>query len=121
MFIEHPAFVDSANSNLKLWRYIELDKLISLLETSELFFCRADYFRLEDPFEGTFPKVEYEYLVAQQDQDFPRNLFNLTSRETFLNCWHLNENENLAMWKLYAREKKVLLYKRLFKILKIPF
>ena len=63
MFIEHPAFVDPENNNLKLWRYIERDKLIKLLESECLYFCRADYFQNEDPFEGSFPRLEYEHLI----------------------------------------------------------
>ena len=106
MFYKHPAFVDPENDTLKIWRYIELEKLVSLMETSELYFCRADYFRNDDPFEGTFPKDEYNYLVKHQGEDVARNLFKITSKDTFINCWHLNDFENLAMWKLYSKNDK---------------
>lgn len=106
MFFKHQAFEDPKNDSLKLWRYIELEKFISLMETSELYFCRADYFRNDDPFEGTFPKVEYDNIVKHQGKDVARNLFEITSKDTFINCWHLSDFENLAMWRLYSRNDK---------------
>lgn len=106
MFSKHPAFEDPENDKLKLWRYIELENFTSLIKTSELYFRRADYFRNEDPFEGTYPKVEYNYSLKRVGQEVTRNLFEITSKDTFLNCWHLNNNENLAMWKLYSKNDK---------------
>ena len=106
MFFKHPAFKDPENNSLILWRYIELEKFTSLMENSELFFCRADYFRKYDSFEGTFPKLQYDYLLKRIGQEATRNLFEITSKDTFLNCWHLNDNENLAMWKLYSKNDK---------------
>ncbi len=106
MFFKHPAFEDPENDSMKLWRYIELEKFISLMETSELYFSRADYFRIDDPFEGTFPKVEYNYMVKHQGKEIVRNLFDITSKDSFINCWHLNDYENIAMWKLYSINNK---------------
>lgn len=106
MFFKHSAFVDPENDTLKLWRYIELEKFILLIESSELYFCRADYFHKEDPFEGTFPRIEYENQLKQYGAEFIRNIFKISSKDTFLNCWHLNEEENLAMWKLYSKNNK---------------
>lgn len=91
---------------MKLWRYIELERFISLIKTSELYFCRADYLRKDDPFEGTFPRIEYNYLVEHEGKEVARNLFEITSKDTFINCWHLNDNESLAMWKLYSKNDK---------------
>jgi len=106
MHYDHPAFVKPKETNLKLWRYIELSKLMYLLESSMLHFCRADLYRKEDPFEGTFPKLEYEYLIKRIGEAETRNLFEITSKDTFLNCWHLNDSESLAMWKLYSQMDK---------------
>jgi len=107
MFSEHPAFVDPKNNNLKLWRYIKRNKLFHLLESSYLYFCRADYFQKEDQFEGSYPRVEYEYQVKYDGSKEPsRKLYEIASKDTFLNCWHLSEHENLAMWKLYAKDEK---------------
>lgn len=106
MHYDHPAFVKPNDTSLKLWRYLEFTKLMYLLESSKLFFNRADLYRNEDPFEGTFPKLEYEYFVKRNGEDVIRNLFEITSRDTFLSCWHLNNTESIAMWKLYSHMDK---------------
>lgn len=107
MFFQHPAFVDPRNSNLKLWRYIQPDKLFYLLESSNLYFRRADYFQKEDIFEGSYPRLEYEYQCKSDDgKETSRRLYEIVSKDTFINCWHLSEFESLAMWKLYAKDEK---------------
>jgi len=107
MFINHPAFVDPENNNLKLWRYIQKDKLYNLLDSSCLYFCRADYFQKDDTFEGTWPRLEYEHQIKRDDgKETARRLYEMTSKDTFINCWHLSEDENLAMWKLYGKGEK---------------
>jgi len=107
MFFKHPAFVDPENSDLKLWRYIQRDKLFHLLESSSLYFCRADYFQEDDVFEGSYPRLEYEYQCKRDDgKETSRRLYEIASKDTFINCWHLSEYESLAMWKLYAKDEK---------------
>lgn len=46
-----------------IWRYLDLEKFRSLLETKSLFFCRADKF--SDPFEGSLPKREAENRINE--------------------------------------------------------
>ena len=107
MFVKHPAFVDPENNKLKLWRYIQRDKFLLLLNSSNLFFCRADYFQKEDIFEGTYPKLEYQYQCKRDDgKETSRRLYEINSKDTFITCWHLSEYESLAMWKLYAKDEK---------------
>ncbi len=107
MFFKHPAFVDPKDNKLKLWRYIQRDKLFLLLKSSNLYFCRADYFQKEDIFEGTYPKLEYEYQCRRDDgKETSRRLYEIASKDTFISCWHLSEYESLAMWKLYAKDEK---------------
>lgn len=54
MYKEHPVFQQPNNENIKIWRYMDFTKFMSLLDTKKLFFTRADKF--EDPFEGSWPK-----------------------------------------------------------------
>jgi hypothetical protein len=61
MYKNHPAFEDPKDPSLKLWRYLDLSRFLSLLDSTCLYFCRASEFRTNDPFEGSFPKLEYEY------------------------------------------------------------
>ena len=108
MHQEHPDFEIPKNKNLKMWRYISLPKFLSLLETSSLYFTRADKF--SDPFEGTIPKTnedslskyftEFENSTEMQEQLL--NLFRLNRKITLINCWYLSEYESDAMWQLYS-------------------
>jgi len=50
----HPAFEQPQDENEKVWRYLDFKKFVDLLESSELFFPRADKF--DDKFEGTYPE-----------------------------------------------------------------
>ncbi len=49
MVKEHLTFKAPENEEIKVWRYMDFTKLISLIDTSSLFFTRADQFN--DPFE----------------------------------------------------------------------
>lgn len=106
MFVEHPAFENPKDESLKLWRYVDIEKFESLLKTSSLYFCRADKLKEIDPFEGTYPKLEYEFLVKTQGKEVARNLYSIMCDDTFINCWHLNQSESIAMWKLYVKDNK---------------
>jgi len=49
MFEPHPNF-NLPNDEARVWRYMDIGKLVALLNTATLFFCRLD--RLRDPYEG---------------------------------------------------------------------
>lgn len=51
---------ESVNVDTPLWRYMSLDKLISLLEGNNLFFTPLESYQNSDPFEGYMPKVVFE-------------------------------------------------------------
>jgi hypothetical protein len=98
----HPAFEQPANANVAIWRYTDLAKLISVLETRSLHFARAD--TLGDPFEGysDMPTGEWgkdrnkrRAIIGQALPTIRRRLSMAVS------CWHMNEHESDAMWKLY--------------------
>ena len=48
---KHPVFLQPANANAKVWRYMDFTNYIWTLECSALYFSRIDL--LGDPFEGT--------------------------------------------------------------------
>lgn len=96
-------------ANCTLWRYMDFTKLLSLLESEELFFTRAD--RFEDPYEGTWSKAGVA-LMRQQRQatDIPiaateqiLRLLNKMRQNMFISCWNIGEHESAAMWKLYLQ------------------
>jgi len=106
MYSEHPAFENPSDEGMSLWRYLDFTKFLFLLESSSLYFCRGDKFRNNDPFEGSFPKREYEYLIQNSGLEIAQNFYKAASKSTFINCWHLSEIESIAMWKLYSELNK---------------
>ena len=97
----------------KLWRYMDFTKFISLLDLQSLFFVRGD--KLDDPFEGSFPKVNSPVRPHLFGKDVPEQMLKEASQaiidifkkarpSILVNCWHENEYESAAMWKLYARD-----------------
>lgn len=83
------------NDNTIIWRYIDFTKFIDLLENESLFFCRSDKF--QDPYEGFFRLKDYEKT---------RNLLgnqNLVKKFYFINCWHRNDNQSDAMWRIFLK------------------
>ena len=106
MYKEHPLF-SSPPQDAILWRYMDFTKFVSLLDSSSLFFSRADL--LGDPFEGVWTKANIETLPDRYTADVAEiirgslpNLHSLTSGN-FVSCWHWNEFESDAMWKIYAQ------------------
>ena len=90
-----------------LWRYMSFTKFVSLLARNALFFARAD--KLGDPFEGALSPVNVALRPLLYKDDFPEDKRNLIGdfmkdlrRFMLVNCWHENENESDAMWKLYS-------------------
>lgn len=91
----------------KIWRYLDFAKFVSLLKDGVLVFNRSD--KYEDPFEGTLPFVklqtqEAKILAERLDTRYHGDkYYNRIARTwVYLNCWHLNEHESMAMWKLYG-------------------
>ena len=115
--INHPVFEAPLDINVKIWRYIDFTKFVSLLDTKALFFTRADM--LGDPYEGStsyFNKANWP--IIYKDKILIESLHSATSHNawkrqwTFVNCWHMNEIESAAMWKLYAQTNEASQYNR---------
>ncbi len=102
---------DALNQSLKLWRYMDLAKLISLLETKAIWLARADTFK--DRHEGRFPDemqalTEKAYESFSDDDSSPvKNADDFQDyllKNTFVSCWHKNIDENMVMWEIYGRD-----------------
>lgn len=106
MYAKHPAFLAPPDVNVTIWRYMSLAKLVSLLTSQSLFFARAD--RLGDPFEGSVPvgtRLVRDSIMAQAPKTEPgwiERVGEAMPRCTAINCWHMNDHESAAMWRLYA-------------------
>ena len=95
-----------------LLRYMDLWKFEDLLKTRELYFTRADKFY--DPLEGSLSKEEV-HGTSNSDVAFAAAVkidrgsyeraseYRATSKGcTFINCWHINTNEDQRMWDAYT-------------------
>jgi hypothetical protein len=114
MIVDHPEFVAPEDDEIKIWKYMDFTKLISLLDTGCLFFSRADSF--DDPFEGSYPRNNVEFRKSvpkeldEESQEHYLKVINNTKdtnkhwpRYTAISCWHMNEFESAAMWSLYLK------------------
>lgn len=113
--LQHPAFPQPVDPHVVIWRYMSFEKFADLVKQRRLYMARADL--LGDVHEGTTPAAELSYwrfLAAnakseeqrrvieanrQMLSDFAREL-----RSTYyVSCWHMNPDENIAMWERYVR------------------
>jgi len=89
--------------NSYIWRYYPLENFLSLLTSNQLLFAKASSF--EDPYEGDYgaaakQRIREKYGDGQYLRDF--NTFEFLREHTYISCWHENEHESDAMWKLYG-------------------
>jgi hypothetical protein len=97
------AFQAPADPRIKIWHYMDFTRLINMLEEGGLFFRRADSF--SDRFEGTMSQPVRDFLESGQERISSEEYGELIRRvraSSFVNCWHMNESESAAMWKLYS-------------------
>ncbi len=108
MFKEHPDCELPADES-KIWRYLDLPKFLSILESNSLYFTRSDKF--EDPYEGTLPKwtssniqtTFSEYNNSEEMAAEMLNLIDANRKMTLINCWYSSEYESDGMWKIYSQ------------------
>lgn len=116
----HIAIPQPGSIENPVWRYMSFTKFVSLLTSRSLFFCRAD--RLGDPFEGSVSKVKEvpQTLTVSTDEPIQvssglrRNIRN----RMFLSCWHMNEHESAAMWRLYGKSNEAIAIQTTYRILR---
>jgi len=114
MYEPHPIFTQPDDEDVRVWRYMDFTKLVSLLDSRRLYFTRADNF--DDPFEGSLPRINVQArqqvpsdIAKEARQAFAEAMAKLGDvnrqlpRCHAINCWHMNEYESAAMWKLYLK------------------
>lgn len=105
-------------SNYTVVKYLDLTKFLSLLQNQSLFFCRLD--KLEDQFEGTTAKANFDIRVRWHKQTNHLMQIPLTDDEIIkqveflyeherklkalncVNCWNKKDGESAALWKIYS-------------------
>jgi len=101
---------------------MDLSKFVALLQRRVLVFARAD--KLGDPFEGSVPlgnaaaltlikeirksdpgKDPYSGMPCETLEKVFTQFSDIRKRAVqafFISCWHMNQGESAAMWKLYS-------------------
>lgn len=105
--LAHPCFPQPGNKSVKVWRYMNLAKLVSLIESRALYLTRLD--KMADPYEGsvtarTVAGINAHLRATGSVNGYPEigKLFQQGREATFISCWHANEHESEAMWRLYG-------------------
>lgn len=112
--VEHPAFPQPEDADVKLWRYLDLYKFEWLLENMRLFMPVSE--KLGDPLEGTRPEGDKKWWDEQAEKaednekkEIIKNnsikiatFANSFRKNYFVGCWHMNSDENEKMWEYYT-------------------
>lgn len=105
--LSHPCFLQPSDHRLRVWRYMDLAKFIWLLKEKCLFMSRID--KLVDPYEGSLTAKTIDGINSFLRQhgskvgwDEMSKLYRQNQATTFVCCWHANEQESEAMWRLYC-------------------
>lgn len=101
VIIPAPPWAGQLNQADILWRFLTMDKTLSMLETGTLWFARTDTF--EDPFEGVTPsawQTEWNANIGAQLPHLPESVM----QTTFASCWYRGEHEPAGMWREYGSD-----------------
>jgi hypothetical protein len=107
--------LDEISDSEIVWRYMDCWKFEDLVQTSTLYFPRAD--KLKDPFGGEDafegrPSPGNLQRRSKSDEAF-HQLYNIDDRASreypeihrtvvFISCWHRNTQESFRMWRAYT-------------------
>ena len=75
---EHPIYQLPEDQGISIWRYMDLVKLISMLQEKPLYFCRAD--RLGDRFQCSLPSNFFKQLELRAE-GFEQRIQDLSERD----------------------------------------
>ncbi len=115
-------FMPPENPDVPVWRYMDFTKFVSMLERRGLFLPVVS--KLNDPFEGSYARAN-EVLRPLVYRHI-KNEFELSAGEMVqrlrpfvaASCWHSNDHESAAMWKLYARTDEAVCVQTTFRKLR---
>ena len=100
---------DIDSEHYKIWRYMSIEKFLYLIMNRKLYMSQAAAFN--DPYEGVVSdSIRYSEKAGKSEQEVEEirdkyNKYQKEAKKCYVSCWHINQNENVAMWKLYADEK----------------
>lgn len=91
--------IETPNDNKIIWRYFSLEKFLSLLNDSQLYFARQDKFY--DQNEAELSNHDFAFF----DKIIPGISKELAKDKTgcgYINCWVMSDVELFLMWNTYS-------------------
>jgi len=112
-------FTTPEDPDIKIWRYLDFTKFVSMLEKKSLFFSFIAF--MNDPFEGSLSALNKSLRLSLFEKKFfdEDKINRLKLRERVaVNSWHMNTQESAAMWKLYAKSDEAVCIQSTFSLLR---
>jgi hypothetical protein len=97
----HPSCPQPETGDVYVWRYLDLARLVSIVANKKLNLPRVD--KLGDEFEGSVTRGVMERFAQQYPDGDHVAALKQFRQETWVSCWHENESESEAMWRLYCQ------------------
>ena len=102
-----PSCVLPSDIHQSVWRYMDIDKFLHLVEKRALYLCRAD--KLQDRYEGRYSRQQITDMSAwlkargvQDAEDREANYRSKNRRQTYISCWCMSNCDYDLMWKAYV-------------------
>jgi len=100
MYEPHRRF-ETPPDDVPLWRYMDVGRFIALALDRKLYFARLH--ELDDPWEGARPFGLRKRMVEMVGESGPiYDYYRIAASEAVVSCWHENDRESVAMWRLYT-------------------
>ncbi len=101
-YLEFLPTVDTPPDCTVLWRYMDLPKLLAVLENRSLYFALPSEF--EDKWEAVVPRdlttaIQTSFVTAS---GAVLDEFRRFHGRSAINCWYCGPDESVAMWRLYT-------------------
>lgn len=97
-------YPEDAEDDTSIWRYMDLGKFLSLIQTTQLWFSHTSKF--DDPYEGRYSKevaeeIQQEKLGIEETSEEDTGFFIEDDADDYVTCWNRKENQSVALWELY--------------------
>ena len=94
-----------ADGSTTIWRYMDLGKFVSLIQSNQLWFSHRSNF--EDPYEGRYSKevaeeIQREKWNIEEPNDEDSAYFIDNDLDDYVSCWNMKESQSAALWKMYV-------------------
>lgn len=105
MYIANNQINLSQDSNIIVWKYLDLSKFLDLLLYKKLFMSRSDKF--EDQYEGTFSEPTFDEIkkITENNPNF-LDFYKSRREKIVISSWHINEYESFAMWQIFTQKSE---------------